>query len=268
MQDQTSRESSVPGMSYFNGSKSMVVTGTILTILTVAAFITVTIFLGIFAYANPDPNSCWVVRDLENTERTEAAVVQSARTLSVDITEGYPIEMHKIFSVWFIWGFWTSVAYLTIFAIGLLVAKKNVKTAKVIISTITGFFCTNAIVWIVMGILWRFSKAGSVASGDRLERTYGTSDKVWAQQMQASAEANGYQLKGGMFMKIYLLLMVVLIGTILIAFVIGFHILCFCDPRKSKGPGGEPYASLENNGSDDRFDNQQNINDDLMDDRD
>ena len=71
-------------------------------------------------------------------------------------------------------------------------------------------------------------------------------------------------------MKIYLLLMVVLTGTILIAFVIGFHILCFCDPRKSKGPGGEPYSSLENsqNGSTDRLDDQLNINDDLMDDRD
>ena len=126
MQDQTSGESSVPGMSYFNKSKSLVVTGTILSILTIAAFITVTIFLGVFAYANPDPDSCWVVRDLENTERTEAAVVQSAKTLSVEITEGYPIEMHKIFSVWFIWGFWTTLTYLTIFAIGLLVAKKSV----------------------------------------------------------------------------------------------------------------------------------------------
>ena len=125
-EDQTSAESSVPGMSYFNKSKSLVVTGTILSILTIATFITVTVFLGIFAYANPDPDSCWVVRDLENTERTEAAVVQSAKTLSVEITEGYPIEMHKIFSVWFIWGFWTTLTYLTIFAIGLLVAKKSV----------------------------------------------------------------------------------------------------------------------------------------------
>merc|ERR1712051_1126152 len=127
------------------------------------------------------------------------------------------IEMHNIFSIWFVWGFWTSLAYLTIFAIGLLAAKKSVRSGRIIISTISGFFCTNAIVWIAMGFVWRFSKAGSVASGDRLERTYGISDKVWAQQMQASAEANGYQLKGGMFMKIYLLLMVVIIGTILIA---------------------------------------------------
>ena len=169
-------------------------------------------------------------------------MVQSAKTLSVEITEGYPIEMHKIFSVWFIWGFWTSLTYLTIFAIGLLVAKKSVKYGKIIISTISGFFCTNAVIWLVMGMVWRFSKAGSVASGDRLERTYGTSDKVWAQQMQASADANGYQLKGGMFMKIYLLAMFVLIGTILVAFVIGFHILCFCDPRKSKGPDGLNYS--------------------------
>lgn len=115
-------------------------------------------------------------------------------------------------------------------------------------------------------MVWRFSKAGSVASGDRLERTYGTSDKVWAQQMQASADANGYQLKGGMFMKIYLLAMFVLIGTILVAFVIGFHILCFCDPRKSKGPDGLNYSSLENSQNPDN--QEQNIDDDLMDDRD
>ena len=94
MQDQTTRESSVPGMGYFNGSKSLVVTGTVLSIFTIATFVTIIVFLGIFAYSNPDPDSCWVVRDLENTERTQAAVVQSAKTLSVEITEGYPVEMH------------------------------------------------------------------------------------------------------------------------------------------------------------------------------
>ena len=44
-----------------------------------------------------------------------------------------------------------------------------------------GLFCSNSLVWLAFGAIWRFSKAGSVASGDKLERLYGTSDEVWDQ---------------------------------------------------------------------------------------
>lgn len=32
--------------------------------LVAGGFITATVYMGIFAFNNPDPSSCWVVRDL------------------------------------------------------------------------------------------------------------------------------------------------------------------------------------------------------------
>ena len=69
---------SIPGMQYFKGSKTLKTIGAILGFLTIATFLTVLVFLGIFAFNNPDPNSVWVVRDFESAERTRDAVIAGA----------------------------------------------------------------------------------------------------------------------------------------------------------------------------------------------
>ena len=212
--------------------------------LTVVTFITVLVFLGIFAFNNPDPNSVWVVRDFESVERSRDAVIAAAGASGVDITEGYPVEMHKLFSAWFAWGFWASLTYAILFMASGGITAASPKVGAVLVSANTGLFCTNSIVWLICGFIWRFSKAGSIAAGDKLEPAPGTAPEIWKQQQQASSEANGYQLKGGNFMGIYLTAMLILFGLIILSFVIGCMVLCCCDPR-GKGDG-EPYEQLEN----------------------
>ena len=218
--------------------------GAVLGFLTIATFITVLVFLGIFAFNNPDPNSVWIVRDFESAERTRDAVIAGAGASGVDITEGYPVEMHKLFSAWFAWGFWACLAYAILFVGFGAITAAVPKVGATLVSVITGLFCTNSIVWLICGFVWRFSKAGSIASGDKLEKDPNVADKVWKEQLKASSEANGFQLAGGNFMYVYLTAMIILFSVIIFGFVVGCMVLCCCDPR-GKGDG-EPYEQLEN----------------------
>ena len=124
---------SVPGLKYIKDNKPLWMTLAFVGILSVTTFFTIIVFLGIYSYANPDPNSCWVVRDMENTERTRDAVIASATALGVEITEGFPMEIHRVFKVWFRWGFWASLIFLFLSCIiGPIAAKTGSNVAKML----------------------------------------------------------------------------------------------------------------------------------------
>ena len=48
------------------------------------------VYLGIYAYKNPDPKACWVVRDLHTTATTKQEVIARANAMGIVVTEGYP----------------------------------------------------------------------------------------------------------------------------------------------------------------------------------
>lgn len=106
--------------------------------------------------------------------------------MGVDIVDGYPMEMHQVYIIWFLWGFWAQVAFLAVSAVivPLFWFKKSV--GMVLGSISCGLYCTNTFVWLAFGGIWRFSKAGVVAAGDKLERLYGTTDSEWAKSLEAA----------------------------------------------------------------------------------
>ena len=63
-------------------------------IVTLAVFTTITIYLGMYGYSNPDPNKCWVVRDLHTAGKSKADVIARSTAMGIDVTDGYPMEMH------------------------------------------------------------------------------------------------------------------------------------------------------------------------------
>ena len=75
-------------------------------------FGTATVYLGIFSYKNPDPLSCWVVHDLHSAWKSKSDAIARADAMDVDVTSGFPMEMHAVFLVWFLWGFWAKVSLL------------------------------------------------------------------------------------------------------------------------------------------------------------
>mgnify|MGYP007023081433 CR=1 FL=1 len=161
--------------------------GIICCVLATGVMATVTVYLGIYAYKNPDPKACWVVRDLHTSGLTKSDVIARSNAMGIDIVDGYPMEMHKVYVVWFLWGFWANVAILALNVLLMpLGFMKKERTGMILGSVFCGFYCINTFVWLAFGGIWRFSKAGVVASGDKLERLYGTTDAQWAQSLEAA----------------------------------------------------------------------------------
>ena len=158
----------------------------------VGVLATCTVFLYIYAFSNPDPKKCWVVRDLDTAEKTSADVTLRASVMGVDVTEGYPIEMHAIFRLWFVWGFWAHAVFTAASGAILAVMACSMTAYKILGSISFALFFTNQLVWLSFGGIWRFSRAGQVASGDQLDRLAELDDETWSAQQAASAQASGY----------------------------------------------------------------------------
>ena len=164
---------------------------------------------------------------------TKQGITAKANAMGIDIMEGYPIEMHRVYHAWFAWGFWANL--LVTLAIGTFWVLENYynKQAMAIIGYgVSGsLFCCNSIIWLLFGSIWRFSKAGTIASGDRIERLYGQTDDQFDDILAKSKKEFGYQLTGGSFMKGFLLMAGWAITlTALVAFAV-LTVICFCDPR-------------------------------------
>lgn len=171
------------------GQKAVAIVG---GTVVVGLFATATVFTGIYAFNNPDPDRCWVIRDLESTARTKAEAIATANAVGIEIPEGYPVDMAGIYVTWFLWGFYAKVAIasLMVVAAGVYMAAEQ---AGIITAGIScGLYLSNMIVWLAAGGIWRFSKAGITASGDRLEREQGVTDEEWAAQRESARVRQGY----------------------------------------------------------------------------
>lgn len=182
--EQSRREQKTDGCMKALGITS----GVVLTVVEVL----LTIGLGMYAFANPDPKQCWVVRDLHSAWLTKADAIARADAMDIDVTSGFPMEMHAIFVAWFMWGFFAKVFLLTFCGLSFFVYlcrdKESENCSKVLCAKITssiaiGFYVVQGIVWLGMGAVWRYSKGGAVASGDELARRPGTANDLWEAQL-------------------------------------------------------------------------------------
>ena len=125
-----------------------------------AAFAVATTYLGIYAYNNPDPDACWVVKDLDAPALTKNDVITNANNLNIEVTKGYPVNMHKLNLAWFTWGFYAKIAIIAAFVVAGIV-NNWCKASALKISGISFLvYALNTTAWLVAGAIWRFSKAG------------------------------------------------------------------------------------------------------------
>ena len=146
-----------------------------LTVL--ALFITFTVYLGIYGYNNPDPESCWVIRGLENSEKTKALALAKAADLGIEVASGYPVEMHKVYLAWFRWGFWNNLVLMIVLAATITVGVYISAVLKFLVPATAGLFFCSTLVWIILGFVWRYTTGGSIAAGDWLTQDEGQSDE-------------------------------------------------------------------------------------------
>ena len=166
--------------------------GMIGTILVATIFIVLTFYLGSYGFKNPDPDSCWVIKGVDSAALTKEGIIAKAKAASVDVPEGYPLEMHKVYTAWALWGFWTNVGMVSMFILTSILAFIK-PTISVITATVGGLgWLVSTVLWLVFGAIWRYSYGGSVAAGDRLVREDGVSDEDWKSTLEASSAASGY----------------------------------------------------------------------------
>ena len=182
-----------------------------------------------YGYSNPDPQSCFYVEGLETTGKTRLEATTKAIDVQVTVPTGYPIDMAHLFRIWFIWGFWDKI-YQTIAFLPVLylhLTNKRVSLApKVALGILVSLSMLNLAVWIIIGLFWRFSKAGRVTSGEYLSRAEGTSDTLWQESLQGASKTDGYQLSGGKFMLIYLGILA--LSLILLLVGVSLTLLIYC----------------------------------------
>ena len=131
-------------------------------------------YLAVYGWKNPDPANCFFIDGLDAPALTKAAVEEQARAKGLAIRPGYPIDMGHIFRSWFRWGFWGSI--FTVFILGAaiplhiyMVEKRNIVHMGSALSLVISF-CNN-IAWFILGLFWRFSKAGRVTSGANIDKS-------------------------------------------------------------------------------------------------
>lgn len=93
-------------------------------------------------------------------------------------------------------------------------------------------YLINSIVWMTFGVIWRFSKGGKVASGDRLERIPGQTNDQWLDTLSKSQKEFGYQVSGGRFMKIFMLFSAWLAAMSCFLCLATSLVMGCCDPRE------------------------------------
>ena len=153
------------------------------------------IYLGIYAYGNPDPSRSFYIDGLDTTGLTAEAVETLARSEDIKIRPGYPIDMAHLFRTWFLWGFWGCIFQVCILATVIPLCfclKSQLNVLNIVGGVFEAISCCSSVAWFILGFFWRFSRAGRVASGEKLDRQAGLSDDEWKSQLQNAVDSDGY----------------------------------------------------------------------------
>lgn len=140
--------------------------------------------LGYFAFLNSDPSTCYYLPGLNTPATRKDDLLQMAKALAIPIKEGYPVEMARVFRIWFVWGFWTTFAPSALYLVLAVMQWSLNRQVFVDIMAVArrvlcGLLTTGIIAWGVVGALWRFSRPGQVVAGDLLNIHYwGDYEKV------------------------------------------------------------------------------------------
>jgi len=184
--------------------------GTIISLICscacLAGVITYMVYLGIYAFNNPDPEACWWTEGDVHGSATEPIVTGDAVAVNVHVT----------FVNWFVWGFWTCVApclSIPLFCIVGCLGMPQVLTALGGLLS-CGVGCSS-LFWIIFGTVWRFGSMGKACSRDALtpiDAANNQSAEDYATQVSQESAAWGLQAKSGSFMKVWLIINFVIIG--------------------------------------------------------
>ena len=134
------------------------------------AYITFIVYLGIFAFNNPD-NEAWI-----GNLPKEKNVLFPTYEQAFDSDATHVLHISDRFRAWFQWGFVTCIVPISfgVFHLtGILVASIGGENFFAWINALCGTLCGVATclatcscqAWLIAGLLWRFSSSGRTAAG-------------------------------------------------------------------------------------------------------
>jgi len=197
-------------------SKTLMVLGLCIFGVVVLLYSFLIVYLGVYGYANPDPENCFYVDGVDTPGLTAESTEALATEKGIAIRAGYPVNMAHLFRSWFLWGFWSHIVGLVVQLVFLpmfFLFRVSSNIPHVSYMVFQGVNCCNLIAWFLLGFFWRFSRAGRIISGEKILK--GTLEpEEWQAKLVEASEANGYQIKGGRFISyfIWLILMILFIA--------------------------------------------------------
>ena len=176
--------------------------------------ITFIVFLGIFAFANPN-NAAFYGVDTAGVE-----TLYATQNPTGDLT-----DVHGDFVTWFTWGFYQQmlpVAGLLLVGIATMINASLAKFCQGVVSI--GSVC-GSLAWIIAGLVWRFRASGKFASGDSLDEAQLAIEEANAEVADSTTL---YQLSSGKFMYVYYYILGVILAIVCGCSIGNLITACFC----------------------------------------
>ena len=179
-----------------------------------SGFITFCVFLGKFAFANPN-NAAYYGVDAAGAETLSAT-----QNTAGDLT-----DVHGDFVTWFTWGFaqqMIPIAGILLVSISMMISGSLAAICQGLVGCGAG---CGGLAWWIAGIVWRFRASGKFASGDSL-----TEAELTVAEAAADVENSTtlYQLSSGRFMYVYYMICWILMGVSCGCSLIGMIVSCLC----------------------------------------
>jgi len=179
-----------------------------------AAQVTFIVYLGIFAFNNPDKEAWY---GINATGQANLFAAESDATTTGDTELD---DIHGKFVMWFLWGFIMSLAPCAAAPLMAIAGCIHLTLANVLGGILSCGIGCGGLAWWISGIVWRFKASGAFAAGDSL-----TEEEFTA--LDADKESL-YQYRSGKFMLIYYLIIWSLMGCSILSSLIGLIVTSTC----------------------------------------
>ena len=187
-----------------------------------AGAITFVVFLGKYAFANPNlPAWYGMVGDADALFPTEA-LANAAKASDVSDVHGHMVT-------WFLWGFIQSLLPIATGILGAIFGAIS-PALGACMSGLGGLGVgCGGLAWYITGLVWRFNSAGSYASGDVMPE--GATEAAWEKAITCDPSKDAtciVQYSSGNFMYVYFLITWICMGTACGCSLIGAIVACAC----------------------------------------
>jgi hypothetical protein len=188
--------------------------GCLCTLGCCAAQVTLIVYLGIFAFNNPDKDS-WYGVDANGEGALFAKEAEATTTGDTELE-----DIHGKFVLWFLWGFIMALAPCAAAPVLALANCIHEMVGKVLGGIVSCGMACGGLAWWISGIVWRFKASGSFAAGDALTE---------AERAALPEDPETlYQYRSGNFMLIYYIIVWSLMGCSVLTSLIGLIATCTC----------------------------------------